>query len=213
MTKKISESFKEELLSTTLDLTIDYSEIFIDDLLDEGILKEVPFIKTLVSGAKIFSSLRDKFTLKKYLVFLESFHKGDISEEKYLKFKRRINTDKEYHDKIIENTMLVIERIDHINKSIIIANLFVKYVNKEIDWEYFQTLSNCVEKMNIKCISILENYSKKKWSNLESDREKIDFGNQSLLTSCGIGLRHGVHFHVNDFGKDIYELGIKKRLK
>lgn len=208
---KLSENFKKELVNNSLDLGMDYSEIFVDELIDNEVIKEIPIVKTVVSGIKIFSSIREKFNLKKYLVFLEHFHRGEIEEDNYNEFRDKINTDKKYHDEILEKTMLIIDRLDEIRKLKILGRLFVRYVNKEIDWSYFQTLSACLEKMNVKCLSILSDYSEKEWANFESNRNKIDIEDQCLMVSSGIAMNHGSHFIINKFGKDIYEIGIKEK--
>jgi hypothetical protein len=209
MDDKLSESFKKDLIANSLDLGMDYSELFVDELIENEVIKEIPIVKTFVSGIKIFSSIREKFNLKKYLVFLEHFHKGEIEEANYVEFKDRINADKKYHDEILEKTMLIIDRLDEIRKLKILGRIFVKYVNKEIDWNYFQTLSACLERMNVKCILILTNYSTRNWMNTVTNRNNIDMEDQCLMTSSGLAMNHGSHFVINKFGKDIYAFGIE----
>ena len=63
----IVESTASTIVNYNLDTAIDFSEIGLDSLLDESILKEVPLIKTAYSIAKTGFAIREKHMLKKTL--------------------------------------------------------------------------------------------------------------------------------------------------
>lgn len=45
----INYAVSNELINTTLDLTVDYSEIALDSLLSNDLISEVPIVKSIVA--------------------------------------------------------------------------------------------------------------------------------------------------------------------
>lgn len=77
--KNLTESISDEIIETTIDLSIDYAEITMDEIID-GTLREIPLIKTIYSLGKLGYSIREKFFVKKILTFLQEFHSQKIDE-------------------------------------------------------------------------------------------------------------------------------------
>jgi hypothetical protein len=70
----LTDSVSNEIVSTTIDLGIEYSELTLDDFLADGILKEIPIIKTIYSVGKLGLGIKERFFVKKILVFLKELH-------------------------------------------------------------------------------------------------------------------------------------------
>ncbi|WP_180904020.1 hypothetical protein, partial [Flavobacterium chungangense] len=89
----MSQQFTQELLNPNIDLATDYSEIYIDDLIQNETLKEIPIIKTVVGVIKTGISINKFFFAKKLLSFIREFNSGQIDAEKKDKFQKKINDD------------------------------------------------------------------------------------------------------------------------
>jgi hypothetical protein len=83
----ITKSISTEIIDTSVDLANDYAELTLDEIFSGKILEEVPIVKTLYSIGKIELSIKERFFVKKLLVFLKEFHSKKISEEKLNDFK------------------------------------------------------------------------------------------------------------------------------
>ena len=68
-----------EINSKTLDLGIDYSELALDEFLKDVVLKEIPFVKSVVSFYNIGNSIIDRHKTKKILTFFKEFHSSEIT--------------------------------------------------------------------------------------------------------------------------------------
>lgn len=144
-----------------IDIGIDYLEIGIDTLSDETIISKIPFIKTIYSVFKIGNSIRDIFFTKKLIIFLQEYHKQKINEEQLAKFKKMFDKDNKYKNKVIEDLLVIIDRLNIDLKSKMLAKLFRGYIEDFFDWDTFLDLSNCIERlfiMDIKMLEYLKNY-------------------------------------------------------
>lgn len=111
----LSNQFSKELLDPSIDLAQDFTEIFIDDLIDNETLKEIPFVKTVVGVIKTGISINQLWFAKKLLTFIKEFNSGHIDPEKLLNFRTKINNDKKYRQKVVEQIMVFNERFLEIN--------------------------------------------------------------------------------------------------
>lgn len=218
--KKLNEVISNEMIKTSLDLSVDYGELVLDNLTDDILLQEVPFIKTLVSGINLTLAVREKFFIKKLLNFLTTFHQGTIDSVKYNEFKNKLNNDHNYRDKVTETLTVMIERHIVINQSKVIANLIRSHINGFISWDRFCVLCITLEKLHPNYYKTL--YEMKLKSDIElshsyrgstaggSSDEYFRFNHEqeAILISSGLISPRGTHYLVSPIGKDLFKYGI-----
>jgi len=156
----LTESVSNEIVRTTVDLGIEYSELALDDFLADGILKEIPFIKTIYSIGKLGLSIKERHFVKKLLVFLKEFHSKTLDEYKISDFKFRFDTDKKYRNQVTEHLMVYTDSFLNIDKAKVFANLFRAFIYGAFDWNHFIHLSTCLNLINLKAFSYLEMLAK-----------------------------------------------------
>lgn len=152
----LGEVVSTGLLDNTFDIGIDYSDLALDSFLDEGILKEIPIAKSLVSIFKIGRSVKAMSFTKKFMIFLSHFHSFNIDENKIEDFKEKFKDDNSFKENVIENLIVLIDRVDSQLKAKILANLFLAFINKEYDWDTFLDLSACVDRLLIIDLKLLK---------------------------------------------------------
>ena len=69
----------------------DFLEITLDEVLDEGIARSIPFIGTAVGLYRATMSIKDRFFIKKVLLFLTELHKTE--QEQREKFSAQLAID------------------------------------------------------------------------------------------------------------------------
>jgi len=207
--KKLSSELGKELVNKGFDTSLDYAEIFIDSFNENEILKEIPIVKTVFTSINIVNTIRDKANLKKLLVFLREFHKNELSNKDFEKFKNKFNNDKKYRERVIEHILIIVDRINGTDKSKVFANLFTNHINKNIDWERFVALSICLENIHPSSFKFLEELSTKDWRIVDNTNAKENYEKKGLLFSAGIGFSYIANFTVTQLGRDLFEFGIK----
>lgn len=116
-----TEEIGKELIEPTFDLGTDYAELALDEFFDDGLLKEVPVVKTLVALVKTGIAIKERFFIKKFLVFLKEFHLGGEDKEELKEFKKKFDEDKKYREKITEQILVIVEQLDSVQKAKISA--------------------------------------------------------------------------------------------
>ncbi len=203
-----NRKISDEIVNPTLDLSFDYSELVLDSILDEGLLKEIPVIKTIVSTYKIGTSIRDKHFTKKLCIFLKELHSNKLDKAKLEQFKDKFNCDTKYREKVMENIVVMNDRFVDNQKSKILANLFVSYIEEKIDWDDYLELNHCLEQLSPKTLLIFHELAELDFiipNGHALDTQSI----RGILMSAGIlSTMDGSNYSFrNSISHDLYVMG------
>lgn len=215
----ISDKLLDEIFSPTLDLSIDYSEIFIDDIIHNEAIKEIPIIKSIVGVIKGGISISQFWFAKKLLIFIREFNSGQIKLEKVQSFKKKLNEDQKLGKRVAEKLMIFIDRNIEIKQTQIIANLFKAYVNQDISFEELNNILITLDKLNPKSFNAFFDLEKIDFTITEQNHKEIgerNFEMESLITNSGFALEPSVWFHgfsLTQDGTKLFKYGIKPLTK
>ena len=216
--ESLTDKLSKEIVNTSIDTSIDYAELTIDEILTSDTLKEIPIVKTLVSIAKIGINIKERFFVKKLLTFLRELHLQNIDTQKLEDFKGKFENEPKFRTKVTEQIMIYNDAFLNIEKSKILAKLFKSHIEGNFDWEYFNYLSVCLNNAHPKAFKFLEKLSTNNFIIPEEpeEREQLalerDGDSEALLYSCGIAYESSSWssgFNVSELGKDLYLYGIK----
>lgn len=205
--KSIEKTIQNGLESNTMDLTVDYAELALDSFLDNDAIKEIPIVKSVVGIIKGGMKIREIHFAKKLLTFLKEFHSAKLDDSIRIEFQEKFKTDTKYRDSVVEQIMILNERILEIEKSKILANLFTSHLNKKFGWKEFLSLSYCVERLNLTAIEYLNEIANEE-KPFYKDFSQFD-DNIAFLISAGIAQQWGTHLHITGHGQYLYFYGIK----
>jgi hypothetical protein len=135
------------------DILFDTPEVFIDSLLHDGILKELPFVRTLIGMYKTSKQIIDVNYLMKLQAFIYGFKRLSIKSER--KIISKLNDGKEKD--IGANILLIIDRVESTQKAELIGKLFRILINNEIYHEVFLRLCHMIDKIYYDDLLILTN--------------------------------------------------------
>ncbi|MEP0972319.1 MAG: hypothetical protein ABJR05_05015 [Balneola sp.] len=209
----MDKEFTEELTKPSIDLSVDYSEIFIDDIIDNEFLKDIPIVKTIVGAVNVGRSINQLWFAKKILTFIKEFNSGDIKTEKLTEFKEKLAKEPKFRQRMTEQVMIFNERFIEITKSKISAQLLVSYVNQEISYDEFISLNISLDRLHPDSYTFLKTLAETEYKVDEEKKGEKNFDAQSLLLSSGLAREtsswsHG--FEVKPEGIKLFEHGIKK---
>jgi hypothetical protein len=193
---KIGIAVSNSLISEELK---NISEDIIEDTLDTfnyGTLKDIPIVNYVVDSIGVISSIRDKIFFKKLIYFL--YNCKDIDFEKRVKFMEKNFKDdgKEFGEKII----LIIDRLNDINKSVLMANLFRALIYEDIQQEQFFRLCNVISNCYIEDLI----YLKEKRNNSISGIRAISLFNQGLVGITNfseVNFEDDTQYEITSLGK------------
>jgi hypothetical protein len=128
----VGQSLGETLKRSDLaSLSADYAEIGIDQLFDDGVLREIPVIGTLKALFNIGVGIRDHLFIKKLIRFLSVI--SDVPKEQRQRQIDEMDNSSEESKRVGETVMLLLDKANDMQKPALMAKAFRAYLLGEID--------------------------------------------------------------------------------
>lgn len=130
-------------------LAIEIGEVALDELLADGLLREVPVLSSLVGLTKAGVQIANYLLIRKILRFL--YHLEDVSEEKRTQFVdqlRRSGTLKQ----VGEQLLLLLHRLDDMQKPELVGRVFRAYLEGRIDHRTYRRLCTAVDRISLQSV-------------------------------------------------------------
>ena len=175
------------------ELATEYAEIGFDSFLDDGVLKEVPVVSTLVSIYKVGSRISQYYSTKKLYKFL--FQLKDVDLKVRLEKIREINNSGKYASSVGGKLLEILDKVDSDNKPEIIGKVFRGVLKGEIDYSIFLRVSHIIKNTFIEDIM---------WIKQNSD-ENFVYGSRTeeiLLTTLTSTSKRKAKI-PDDFGQEL----------
>lgn len=160
---KISISFGETLVKSDLtNVSIELLESVLDDtLFEQGLLREIPIINTLIGLGKTANSIQNYLFTKKILGFLTELSK--VSKEKRGKMISKIDSDPKYNQSVGSKLLFIIDNSqDHLS-AIQISKLFVAFLEEKITYTEFCKAALIINKVDYYDLEIFLGMPSEKW--------------------------------------------------
>lgn len=116
-------------------LVVDISEVAVDGLLEDGFLKDLPIVGSLVSLYKAGASIQDRLFLKKIISFLACFN--DVPSEKRKRMIEQIDSSGKFRIKVGEKLLYILDSCADHEIAERISRLFRYFIEEHITYEEF----------------------------------------------------------------------------
>lgn len=164
--------------SSLRDLTTDLAEAAIDQLLDDGPIKDIPILGTLVKARTSIGLVRDYVFTKKVAKFLIGLSK--IPEDQRKAFLAKIqarNEDKKFGEVLL----VLLDRLDDYERPTLLAKVFRAHVEQDFPLDTFRRLATVVEQLPPGSAAALRAF-------YSPSREGQETGGEFLSQFAGLGL-------------------------
>ena len=206
MNYDITQIVSKEITDKTLDLSIDFTEIALDQFISNSVLSEIPIIKSLVSFYNIKNSITHRHNTKKILSFFQEFNSKKINDIKFNQFKHKFKTDEKYQTQVTETIILLNERFLQVEKSKILANLIIAYIEDNLSWDELTDITIVLDNVQPKAFLFLEKMSKfEHWQSFDFNEDIC----QGIILATGIGYKDGSQLWITKTGQQLFNYGIK----
>jgi hypothetical protein len=126
------------------EIAVEAYEAVFDMVLEEGFIQNIPIFGSLYKGGKALLSIKDQYFVKKVFRFLCEIK--DVAVEKRLEFIRELEEESDVAQSAGETLVMLIDRLDNLEKPIILGRLLKAKAEGYIDLLKFLRLSSIVEK-------------------------------------------------------------------
>lgn len=148
--------FETSLFDTPLvDIGVDFFELGIDSILQDGLLKDIPIVGTIVGVGKFAQNVHDRNLLRQSLVFINEFNNGHIAPEKIAKHRIKLQQNPHFREEEIGRVLILLNKNMDMIKSLYEAKFYVAYVDEQISWTDFCELCDITDRLFISDISSL----------------------------------------------------------
>lgn len=201
--KDANEEFEIVIKDSDLThLATNLGEIAIDSVMEDGVLKDIPIIGSVINVIRFGNSLNKHFTIKKIYKFL--FQLQDIPIEKRLSKVNEINNSGEYLSSVGEMVMEILDKIESDGKPEMVGKLFAAFIKEEITFQEYLKFSHYIKSVFYYELLSLKNHDENKFFYGNNDGQLQGFG----LTTNIIDEWGGAKASPGAQGS-ITELGIK----
>lgn len=141
--ESLENSLFKDLTGNSIELTSELGELTIDQFIDNDLLKEIPFFSIFYKSIKTAKGIREAMFVMKVYKFMKEFN--SIKEKEKDLFLQKISSDSKERTKIGQTLILILEKIDNLDKTSILANLFAAYMEQKISKSEFMHLCSIVQ--------------------------------------------------------------------
>lgn len=169
----------------------DISELAIDAVIQNGLLKDIPIVGTIVGFCKLGMNLRERNLLKQTLNFINEFNNGTIDPEKLRKYQEEIKANPKKAEEELGRCLLILNSTIETIHSKIQGRLFSSYINQSISWDKYVELSDAANRLFIADMKALVRIDSQtgKYVGVQTNKAYNYFRLQSLgLLTSGVGM-------------------------
>lgn len=150
LSEKLSEDLEGGLLEC-IKTTIDT----IAENFGNEIVPKIPIANFALAIIHTIEGVHNKNLVKQTFAFLDNFNNQQISTEKLHKYRQKfLNNDKKQKEEL-ERVLLYLERNIEVEKSKLLTNFFVSYINEEINWDRFCEFATVIDRMYVSDLKTL----------------------------------------------------------
>ena len=142
----LSDSLATTISQEGTSILSDCAEIALDSILEDGLLKEVPFVSTAISLYRIGKSIHEREHIRKLASFLDEIRQHTTDEATREEYLRKLREYPKKRDKELEYVLVIIDRYVGYDKPRMLAKLYLAFLQDVIDWERFTIYSEVIDR-------------------------------------------------------------------
>jgi hypothetical protein len=140
--QKIGDSIVAD--SDAVELSADIAEFTLDQLLDDNLLKEIPWVGWIFRAKAAYSSISDRILLAKIVRSLLELHLH--AEHQRTALLRRLEDNTDERKRVGQHLLIALEKVDDLDKPGIIAQCFSYYLQGLLSYCEFSQLADAITK-------------------------------------------------------------------
>jgi hypothetical protein len=140
------------------EIAEEIAEMALDSVLQDGLAKDVPIVGWILKFRSAYKGISERIFLKKIPYFLRGASRASPVER--AKFAEKIKIEKRFQKKVGENLILLIERHERFEKSLLLGRLFASVMRGDMSHELFMRLSAALDKAIVEDLEVLKGSEK-----------------------------------------------------
>ena len=138
------------------DVGIEFAELGIDSVLQDGLLKDIPIVGTIVGLGKFAQNIYDRNLLRQTLVFIKEFNSRSIPLDKIEKYREKLKKNPKKKEEELGRVLILLNRNIDVFKSRCEAKFYSSYIDDRISWDEFCELCDITDRLFMSDITLLK---------------------------------------------------------
>lgn len=143
----LSLSFSDSLPEDISGMVGEFVEIGIDSAMDDGLLKDIPFVSTAISIYNIGKSIRERHHIAKLKMFVDEFNQGILDDSQREEYREKFRKNERFRNQELQYILLILDRYIEPSKSQMLAKMYLAYLDGRIDWDEFRKYSEIIDRL------------------------------------------------------------------
>ncbi len=174
-TGDIGSTLTETLKNSELrSLAPDLVELPFDSVLPPGILKDIPVLRTLDAIWRTSRTVRDYIFARKLLQFLRTL--AEIPPDRRRAMIDRLEADEQFGKRVGEQVIVLLDRLDSIEKATLIGRAFKAYCEGHFNAETLQRLNFAVDRVMLRDLAKLADFRHKRRGSYHAEQAFVNAG-------------------------------------
>lgn len=165
--------------SESIEWPAEILEFSIDQVLDDGLLKDIPLVGWIAKGISTARSISDVIFYNKIVRFLFALESVDLQNKSDCRAMMRVDND--YRKRVGEHLILILDKLDSLQKAAILAKCFSHFLDGDMDHDRFMDLAHIVDRSSLADLNAIG----------VPDTQRITFRDRGIAASSGI-LEYGL---------------------
>lgn len=142
--------------SPIMDIGMEFAEIGIDAVLNDGLLKDIPIVSTVVGLSKFAQNIYDRNLLRQTLMFIKEFNSNGGNSNKVEQHRRELQQNPKRMEAELGRVLIILNKNIDLIKSQFEAKFYAAYINEQIGWEDFCELCDVTDRLFVSDIDNLK---------------------------------------------------------
>jgi hypothetical protein len=196
---------KRALKAGGIDLLTETSEKVIDSVLNGGVIEDVPLFGTIAKSLNIGKAIKDQLfeaKLERFLTVLSTIDPEEIEE-----FNQKMDSDPELHTKVGERVLLLLDRMDDLEKANWLARAFGYFMKGTVTFDKLSLIGRAIDRCALTGLETLIDFKSPTDKHVEYSQELASCGlvhivGLPLIASADVGST----YRLTNFGEEFVEL-------
>lgn len=142
--------------SPIMDIGMEFAEIGIDAVLNDGLLKDIPIVSTVVGLGKFVQNIYDRNLLRQTLVFIKEFNCNGGNSNQVAQHRHKLQQNPKLMEAELGRILIILNKNIDLIKSQFEAKFYAAYINERISWEDFCELCDVTDRLFVSDIDNLK---------------------------------------------------------
>lgn len=144
---ELSTALSESIRNDSADTLTEILEVGVDSFLDDGVIKDFPFLSTIVGIYKVGKNVNELYLIKKLKTFLCAINADTATEEEKNKRRATLQDNSKKRSQELEHLLLLINRYIGNEKPAMLANFYLAYIDGSISWECLTVCAEIIDRL------------------------------------------------------------------